>query len=103
MKLLTLSAILAATLTQAADLSPPVEQPLPSEKPVTAVIVAQCGAAVGIFATMPDGSLKAFDMRSPIAWAEQYAWASSAQSSVTVETKCNVLPEWLAPPPKVKS
>lgn len=102
MKRLLLASALLCSAAYAADPAPTIEQTLPTDKPVTAVIVAQCGVAVGVYATMPDGSLKAFDMSSHITWADQYTWAQSATSSVTVETKCNVLPEWLAPQTKVE-
>jgi hypothetical protein len=75
-----------------------VEQSLPTESPVSVVMVAQCGSAVGMYATMPDGRLLAFDMSTPVPFKAQMDWAVRATGgTVTVEVKCLTVPSELTP------
>lgn len=97
MKLILL-ACLASTFAFAGDhivkVDPPlkVEHVLPSEAPVAVVLVAQCGSAVGIYATMADGTLLAFDMSSGIPFKDQAEWANQAKRAITVDTQCVIAP-----------
>lgn len=69
-----------------------VEHALPTEAPVAVVLVAQCGSAIGIYATMADGTLLAFDMSSGIPFKEQAEWAQQAKRVVTIDAKCVIAP-----------
>ncbi len=81
-----LPAILIASTTFAGEVK--VEHALPADAPVAVVLVAQCGNAVGLYATMADGTLLAFDMSSEIPFKQQAAWANQAKRAITVDTKC---------------
>jgi hypothetical protein len=75
-----------------------VERVLPAEPPISVVVVAQCGQAIGLYATMADGRLLAFDMSSGIPWGQQTAWIGKSTGRViTVESKCVVMEGDLTP------
>src|ERR1700676_3273597 len=69
-----------------------IEHALPADAPVAVVLVAQCGSAVGLYATMADGTLLAFDMSSGIPFKQQTEWANQAKRAITVDTKCLIAP-----------
>lgn len=69
-----------------------VEQSLPHEAPVSVVVLAQCNHAIGVYATMKDGTLLAFDMSSHVSFKDQTDWASQAKRIITVQAKCIVAP-----------
>jgi hypothetical protein len=75
-----------------------VETALPAESPVSVVVVAQCGSAVGMYATMHDGRLLAFDMSTPVPFKAQMDWATRATGgTLTVEVKCIIAPGEFTP------
>jgi hypothetical protein len=74
-----------------------VETALPAESPVSAVLVEQCGSAVGLFATMADGRLLAFDMSTPVPFKDQAGWAVKARRVITVSVKCVIAPGEFTP------
>lgn len=100
---LALASLIASTAFAAehtvtvADEPLKVEHTLPAESPVAVVLVAQCGSAVGIYATMADGTLLAFDMSSGIPFNEQADWANKARRVVTVDVRCAILPGNIGP------
>lgn len=105
MKSLLFAALLAAFALVAWVASPAfgderihVEKTLPAESPVSVVLVEQCGSAIGLYATMPDGRLLAFDMSTPVPFGEQVAWAERSQGRIiTVEARCVISPGEFTP------
>lgn len=69
-----------------------IEQELPKASPVSVVVVAQCSRAVGVYGTMQDGTLLAFDMTSKVSFADVVTWAEGAKRAITVETRCVLMP-----------
>ena len=103
MKRLMLAGLLVSSLAFAAEHEVAVDAPLkvehalPAESPVAVVLVAQCGSAVGIYATMADGTLLAFDMSSGVPFSEQAEWANKARRVVTVDVHCAISPGRIGP------
>ncbi len=90
--LISLSSIAAAEPVTPAQTEPTLAQALPALPAYSAVLVHQCGAAVVIIATMDDGAVLTFDMRSNIPWAAQEAWFYKAKAHISVEAKCMIIP-----------
>jgi hypothetical protein len=78
----------------------PIEKSIPDEAPLTVVVVLQCNLAIGVYATMHDGSMRAFDMSSPVDWSAQVEWAMKANRYIAVNAPCHALPEDLLGTPK---
>jgi hypothetical protein len=89
----TISLALLAAVCAAGPLSsdgPPIfpAQVIPVDPPLTAVMVVQCDHIIGMFATLKDGRLLLFNMKSHVDYDQVIRWGESGKHHATAETEC---------------